>query len=474
MIGFINRGAKPRPQRFMLLACLLTMLCLTAPAQAEWPEQSCASPHRIPITLTSGASGHNTETRIDLVSADFPASYIFSADGDDVRVFAANDSTAIPFVIAAWDSTARSATIYLSAPSMAANSTQTLSIYIGDGTLANGSNVPIVFPSVGMRLRSRVSTADPTSPATALAAFENATVDVYDAVRSTVSGINNRTLGGANGNYGWCVSAVINVTPATQGNWGFRYGADFGLGGHLYVRGVELEQQWNDNLWWANNYANTAETLEGSINLAPGWHRYEALGFEDCCDGPTGFQARAPGGTWQDLSNTNFPLRAVQCVTPTVTVTKAAPESCSTTLEGEKTVAVVSDTIGTVGLPYAMPGSRIRYDIAVTNPGQAVDASTLVLADILPPEFTLVTSGAGAFAFTDGVHSSGLSFTYAGPNSTNDSVEFSTNGTDYSYIPNAPVDPDVTHVRFQPSGVFAPNDAGDKPSFTISILGDVK
>lgn len=443
-------------------------------ARAEWAHQSCAFPHRIPITLTAGASGHSTETRIDLVSADFPASYTFTVDGDDIRVFEGDDLTPVSFVVAEWDAPTRAAQIYVRTSPMAAGSTRTLYIYFGDGTILSGSSATVVFPDIGMRLRSRVSTADPVSPSDAITQFTAATVDVYNAVRSSVSGINNRAVGGTNGNYGWCVSAVLNVTPATTGSWGFRYGADFGRGGHLFVKGQQLEEDWNDNLWWANNYANTAETLEGAITLSEGWHRYEALGFEDCCDGPTGFQARPPGGAWQDLSSSNFPLRAVECITPTVTVTKAPPQSCSTTLEAVKSVDVVSDVIGTATLPYAMPGSLIGYDITVTNPGQTVDASTLVLGDVLPPDIALIVSPASIFSFTDGSPSSGLSFTYAGPASTTDSVEFSTDGIDFSYVPTGPIDGAITHVRFKPSGTFAPNNAGAKPSFTVRLLGSVK
>ncbi len=51
---------------------------------------------------------------------------------------------------------------------------------------------------------------------------------VYNAVRPSVTGLNNQALGGTNGNYGWCISAVLNVTPATAGVWQFRYGGDFG------------------------------------------------------------------------------------------------------------------------------------------------------------------------------------------------------------------------------------------------------
>lgn len=444
------------------------ILGLRSPASAEWPEQSCRFAHRIPVTITAGASSHNDETRIDLTSVDFPALYAFSPAGDDIRIYESDDTTPVDFVVTGWDDVARTATIYVRLPALAAGNSETISIYLGDMSLGSGANVATVFPNTGVRLHSRVSTADPVSPSDGLAAFNAATTDVANVIRTSISGTNNRSLGGTNGDYGWCVSAILNVTPATAGTWEFRYGGDFGRGGHLFVRGQQIEEQWNDDLWWANNYANTAETLEGSITLPAGAHRYEALGFEGCCDGPTGFQARSPGGAWQDLSSTNFDLRAAQCILPGVTVTVGAPQSCGTTLDATKTVSLLSDTEGSSN-PYALPGSDIAYDITVTNPGQSIDAGTIVLTDALPPQIAINVSSPGAFTFTDGANASGLSLNYAGPASTTDGVEFSTDGTDFSYTPTGPVDAAVTHVRFRPTGTFNPNDGGNQPSFTIRI-----
>ena len=450
----------------------LLLLALLLPGQtaAEWSAQSCSFPHRIPVTITASAAGHNTETRINLSNADFPAAYTFSVAGDDIRVFESDDVTPVDFVVAEWDDLARTASIYVRLPPIGPSGSETLYIYLGDNGLSSGGNAAIVFPDIGVRLRSRASSADPVSPADGLAAFTAATVEVDNSVRTTISGLNNRALGGTNANYAWCVSAILNVTSATAGTWGFRYGGDFGRGGHLYVRGQEIEEQWNDNLWWANNYANTGETLEGNITLPAGWHRYEALGFEDCCDGPTGFQARAPGGAWQDLSSTNFSLRASQCITPTATVTIGAHESCSSSLSASKAISIDPSS----PVPYAVPGAIIRYELSVVNPGQTIDANTLSLTDIFPDEVALITTGAGAFTFTDGAIPSGLGFTYGGPGDAGDSVEFSTDGADFTYTPNAPTDDSVTHIRFKPTGSFNPNNAGDQPGFTLSILSEVR
>jgi len=455
-----------------LLICLTCffVLIFSPNSHAEWAEQSCSFPHRIPVTITATAAGHSTETRIDLTSGDFPADYVFSSLGDDVRVFESDDITPVDFVIAEWDDVARTASIYVRLPPIPGGGSEAIFIYLGDNGLGAGSNATIVFPDIGVRLRSRVSTADPVSPADGLAAFEAATVDVDDSVRNSISGLNNQALGGTFGDYGWCVSAVLNVTPATTGLWGFRYGGDFGRGGHLFVRGQQLDAQWNDDLYWANTFANTDETLEGSITLPVGWHRYEALGFEGCCDGVTGFQARAPGGAWQDLSSTNFPLRAAQCINPTATVSIAAPESCSSALDASKIVEIDSSS----PTPYAIPGAIVRYDLNVSNPGQSIDAGSLNLTDLFPTNVALVTSAASAFNFADGPFASGLGFSYVGPADLTDSVEFSIDGSDFTYIPSTPTDEAVTHVRFRPTGMFNPNDAGDQPSFTISILGEVR
>ncbi|GEM_PF-2822212 len=457
--------------------CLLGFYCLVVYflfypiiAHAEWPEQSCSSPHRIPVTITAGSAGHSEETRIDLTNSDFPADYIFSAAGDDIRVFQDDDITPVDFVVTGWDDSARTATIYVRHPLIAAGESELVYIYLGDTNLGTASNAPIVFPDIGIRLHSRVSSANPTNTTEALTAFAAATTDVDNSVRTSITGLNNQALGGSNGNFGWCVSAVLNVTPATAGLWEFRYGADFGRGGHLYVRGQALEEDWNSDLFWAFTYANPAQTLEGSITLPVGWHRYEALGFEGCCDGAVGFQARAPGGSFQDLSSANFPLRGAQCISTSAAVIVAAPESCSVVLDASKTVHIDSSSPS----PYAVPGAIVRYDLTVSNPGQAIDSSSLSLVDIFPPNVSLLVTGSGAFNFTDGPVTSGLSFTYGGPSDMSDSVEFSLDGTNFSHTPSSPSDATVTHIRFIPTGILNPNDSGDIPSFTISLLGEVQ
>ena len=455
----------------LVARCLFFALLLTfsQAAVAQWPVQSCGFGHRLPVVITAGPTGHSSETRIDLTATDFPADYTFSTDANDVRVFAADDVTPVDFVVSDWNPAARTATLYVRLAPLAPGASEQVTIYVGDTSLGFGGNPNAVFPDVGVRLRSRVTNADPTSAATALAAFAAATSDVSDAVRPGVTGLTNRAIGGTNGNFGWCISAVLEVTAATAGFWEFRYGADFGRGGHLYVRGQALEEDWNDDLWWAGNFNNTAETLSGGITLPAGWHRYEALGFEGCCDGPVGFQARAPGGPWQDLTSANFALRGAQCIATTASVVVDPVESCASELLLDLQV----DTDPGSSSPFFIPEGQVRYVLEVTNPGQVVDDSTVVLTQAFPSELGLVTAGPGVFEFVDGAVASGLTFSYLGPANTTDSVEFSIDGTNFNYVPSGPADMNVTHIRFTMGGAMAPNVAGQQPSFAITIVGSI-
>jgi uncharacterized repeat protein (TIGR01451 family) len=464
-----------------MFRAIFTSFCLTAGGlfssltAAAW---DCDSAHRNQITITAGAAGHSEEIRVDLSSADLPADYIFTPAGDDVRVvLASDDTTLVDHIVTAWNGVTRTGTIYIKLPTLAANTSTSVYIYYGDGGLVGLSDIDAVFPVPGLRLRSRVSNVDPTDASSALLAFANATVDVYDAVRTSVSGLNNRALGGTNGNYGWCISAMIEVTPANVGTWEFRYGADFGHGGHLYVRGVELEEQWNDDLWWANNFNNTAETLEGSIALDAGWHRYEALGFEGCCDGSVGWQARAPGGPWQDMSSANFSMRATRCVVTTVTVSVGAASSCSKQPDASKSMTVISDPFANPS-PFALPGSVVEYSLNVVNTGQKLDEDTVILTDQLPPEIKLIVNPPTAFTFTEGATATGLNMSWVDVTNTGDGVSFSTDGSVFTYTPmpdGTGADAAITHVRFAMTGeMTARMDGIPDPEFTITYRAIIK
>jgi uncharacterized repeat protein (TIGR01451 family) len=138
-----------------------------------------------------------------------------------------------------------------------------------------------------------------------------------------------------------------------------------------------------------------------------------------------------------------------------------------------KTVDVLSDPISGSANPRQIPGSVQRYRVTVTNTGPgAVDASTLVIADAIPANASLVVDGSAGdpVRFTDGSVSSGLTFDYAS------NVAFTDNASGmppFDYSPAPPdangVDPGVTGVRIAPSGALAGASSGAEPSFSVEF-----
>ena len=82
------------------------------------------------------------------------------------------------------------------------------------------------------------------------------------------------------------MSAIFYVPIAANYNW--RFGADVGLGGAMFIDGVVVAYNWFD-MWWAGSWANTAQSLQTNVALSVGYHSIEIFGAEDCCDGAQGF-----------------------------------------------------------------------------------------------------------------------------------------------------------------------------------------
>jgi uncharacterized repeat protein (TIGR01451 family) len=120
--------------------------------------------------------------------------------------------------------------------------------------------------------------------------------------------------------------------------------------------------------------------------------------------------------------------------------------------------------ITTAGSPdrFHAPGSDVAYTLTVTNSGGSpVDASTLVLTDVLPANVTFYNGdynagspGMGPFELTAG--SSGVTLPAGGRAYSNNG------GSTYLYTPSTGYDTAVDAVRLTPSGSMAANS-----SFTI-------
>lgn len=177
--------------------------------------------------------------------------------------------------------------------------------------------------------------------------------------------------------------------------------------------------------------------------------------------------ANAPAGVWSARVTANEGVEGVNDLgLGTFTVTIPLP-----TLQVSKISEIVSDPVNNTANPKRIPGSIIRYTITVTNTGPgSVDASTLVMTDVVPANTTLcVAAGCGGVpAFIDGTPpaASGLSFNYAS------NVAYSAipgGGTPFSHTANPDAggfDAAITGIRIAPTGTLSAAGAGN-PGFSI-------
>lgn len=124
-----------------------------------------------------------------------------------------------------------------------------------------------------------------------------------------------------------------------------------------------------------------------------------------------------------------------------------------------KSVSVVADRVNTLN-PKALPGATVEEAVLVTSPlgnGLAAIAAVSVV-DTIPVAVKLrVTDlgagGSGPVAFADGdllglgLLGSGLSFRFVSLASTADSVDFSSDGVTWTYVPSADADGCDGNVR---------------------------
>ncbi len=133
----------------------------------------------------------------------------------------------------------------------------------------------------------------------------------------------------------------------------------------------------------------------------------------------------------------------------------------------EKTSSVISDPVNGTNSPKAIPGAVIEYAVTVTNTGfDFSDSTNFRITDPLPADTDLLLTdiagaASGPVGFTEGIPSgSGTTWSFGGLADQADSVAFSTDGSDYSYVPTADgqgVDTAVTHLLLMPQGAFQAN-----------------
>ncbi|EAT12976.1 Tfp pilus assembly protein tip-associated adhesin PilY1-like [Oceanobacter sp. RED65] len=262
--------------------------------------------------------------------------YSWTNNGFDLRVFDSNDSTELEFWIESWNQVTETATVWVRFPTLAANSNRTIYLYYGNQSATPRANVPFTFTEPGIKFHTRNSNADPDSKSEAMNAFDSSSDNIngYGCTFITdFTGINNSSTFGAANNFIAYSETFFEVKAGESGTWEFRYGADFGGGGGLYVNNAALDEKWMDDLWWANNWANTGETLAGAETLTPGYHKLEVIGAEGCCDGGITVQFKKPGSNWQTFSTSNIDIRSRACPVVEPTIVFGAHNVCGTDME---------------------------------------------------------------------------------------------------------------------------------------------
>ena len=119
----------------------------------------------------------------------------------------------------------------------------------------------------------------------------------------------------------------------------------------------------------------------------------------------------------------------------------------------------------------------IEYAITITNTGHDFsDSANFRITDPLPADTNLLVTDiggamSGPVGFTEGVPSgSGTTWSFGGLADPTDSVAFSADGSDYTYVPTADgqgIDAAVTHLLLMPQGAFRANPA-QPPSATYT------
>jgi hypothetical protein len=462
---------------------VILALMFSTPALAWW---NCSWDYRFAadISTPSGPTLSGYQVRLDLDAGNVPAEFDWSTGGDDLRIIDQDDLSELDFFIEQWDEFARTAVVWVRVPSIPGGG-RTVYLYFGGPTGATSTSTTLTFTETGVRFYTRNSSADPADLASAEAAFAAApgSTNGYGcSIITAYTGVNNSSLFGPpnrNNDIGLFAEAFFEVTAAQAGTWQFRYGADFGRGGGLYVDDVPLEESWNDDLWWANNWNNASEVLQGSINLSPGTHSIRIIGFEGCCDGGLTAQFRPPGGAWQALAVANLNLISAKCPVSSEPVVSFGP--VETTGCPDFTITRSSQTLsdpinGTID-PKAIPGAVILNEIAVYNSGPgAADASSFIITDALDAAAALRVADfdgvtAGPLQFLDGAIATGMTFTFTALGDIGDDLAFSSDGGlsfSYTPVPDANgVDPAVTHIRITPSGQFQGDSGSGTPSATF-------
>ena len=192
----------------------------------------------------------------------------------------------------------------------------------------------------------------------------------------------------------------FTVAAGESGNWGIRYGADYGYGGGLYVDTVNvLDEKWLDDLWWANSWEVNGgisnEVLVGSVFLSEGEHEMEIIGGEPGNDGGLTVQfSRDYSGptqystaTWLPFTSGNIEIRSEACPIPSLSISYGGHDVCT------KNLSLTSSESSSQSW---LAGSSNIVTLNVNNLEISSGANSNTLLDITLPSDISLTSYTGS------------------------------------------------------------------------------
>ena len=394
----------------------LLLWCFLIIANSSYAGLLCDWPYRTEVTLSenSGSTLTNYQILLRLNGNELHPSYDWTSAGNDLRIFDQDDTTEIPYYIDNWNAQTKNAEVWIKLASLPANSSRKIYLYYGKSEASPLAQVPPVFDKPGIRFHTRYSTVDPQNKAEGFAAFNNSNDNNSGYGCTFVTNFTNVSnhqtfANGSRTNIVAYSQSYFEVRPGEDGEWFFRYGADFGRGGGLYIDGQPVEEDWRSDLWWETDWQNP-DVLYGSRVLSVGYHKIEIIGSEGGNDGGITAEFCRPNGrctdrrewrqSWNAFSTSNIDIRSYSCPISEPTVTFGMHQSCSAELSLSAT-------------PPALwvSGSARDISLNVFNNGPDATQPDTVLSVALGGSFQLNQLGSAPWSCS--LSSGGASCTYS-------------------------------------------------------------
>lgn len=144
---------------------------------------------------------------------------------------------------------------------------------------------------------------------------------------------------------------------------------------------------------------------------------------------------------------------------------------------------VNTGAINANGTDFNMPGATVSYLITVFNSGNAPPAQgSLFVTEQLPERLALVLAdfagaGSGPIAFSDGSPATNVTCEFVDFASTDDCYSFSTDGSDFTHIPQDignGTDPEVRFIQIRPTGIMAAQTGPGPPNFELRLSAKIR